>query len=179
MKYREVPLPHNQTVPVPQGIQRIDSPSTHGWQVRYQGSKLFSDGSDADPKRSLADAVNELIVRIETMSAPVPLNRRPSANKSSSLPSGISGPIVRGRAGRALTAELSILLPRFGQPPEHKKIHIGSQNTYTVEKYYEALAKGLEMREQAVASYERDATESRRAQSAELRALLSKLRRTK
>ena len=43
MKFRKVKLISNQEFMVPQGIQRIDTKSTHGWQVRYHGTKYFSD----------------------------------------------------------------------------------------------------------------------------------------
>ena len=45
MKFRDVDIFSGQRFTVPQCIQRIDHESTHGWQVRYQGTKLFSDGT--------------------------------------------------------------------------------------------------------------------------------------
>ncbi len=45
MKLRDVAIFNGQKFVVPQGIQRIDTKSTHGWQVRYQGTKMFSDHS--------------------------------------------------------------------------------------------------------------------------------------
>jgi len=178
MKSRDVTLASGQTFQVPQGIQRIDSKSTHGWQVRYQGSKFFSDGHSADPGQSLANAVLELIARIKTMPAPKALGRDPSTNKTSDLPSGISGPVVRARPGRALTAELSVLLPRFGRAAQYRKIYIGSQNTYTEDRYREALAKGIALREEAIARYERAAAKSRRESISQLRAQLATLKST-
>lgn len=104
------------------------------------------------------------------------LSRDPSANKTSDLPSGISGPIVRERPGRARTAELSILLPRFGRAAEYKKIHIASETTYTEDRYLQALAKGIEMREQAIVRYERAIAKFRRESVAKLRIQLKELR---
>ena len=46
MKTRKVTIYSGKTFTVPQGIQRIDTTSTHGWQVRYAGTKLFSDHSN-------------------------------------------------------------------------------------------------------------------------------------
>ena len=45
MKQRNVTIFSGKAFTVPQGIQRIDTASTHGWQVRYQGTKFFSDHS--------------------------------------------------------------------------------------------------------------------------------------
>jgi len=177
MNFRQVTLPSGQVFEVPQGIQRIDAKSTRGWQVRYQGSKFFADGIPADPAQAFANALHELIARIKTMPAPVALSRHPSNNKKTDLPSGISGPIVRERAGRALTAELSVLLPRFGAAPELKKIHIGSENTYTPDKYRAALARAIDLREQAIARYELATAKARRADLALLKAKLSALHR--
>ena len=43
MKYREVVIFNGDKYTVPQNIQRIDHLATHGWQLRYGGTKLFSD----------------------------------------------------------------------------------------------------------------------------------------
>jgi hypothetical protein len=176
MKFRQATLPNAQTFQVPQGIQRIDSTSTHGWQVRYQGSKFFSDGPNGLPQESLANAIHELMARITSMPAPSALNRGPNANKSTDLPSGISGPIVRERPGRPMIAELSVLLPRFGRSALHKKVYIGSQNTYTPDKYREALAKSIELRTQAIEQYELDAAKARKGAVTALRAQIKALR---
>ena len=175
MKYRQVTLPHGQVFQVPQGIQRIDSTSTHGWQVRYQGSKFFSDGQHGSPEQSLTNAMHELLARRTSVPAPSALKDSPSTNKTTDLPSGISGPIVRERQGRPMIAELSVLLPRFGRAAQVKKIYIGSENTYTPDRYREALAKSIEMRTQAVERYERAETKARRESVVDLRARISKM----
>lgn len=177
MNFRRVKLPSGQIFEVPQGIQRIDAKSTRGWQVRYQGSKFFADGMAHDPTQAFANALHELIARIKTMPLPAGLSRTPSANKATDLPSGISGPIVRERPGRARTAELSVLLPRFGTSPELKKLHIGSENTYTPDRYLTALARAMELREEAIERYELATAKARRADVAVLKARLAALRR--
>ena len=176
MKSRKVTLPSGQSFQVSQGIQRIDSASTHGWQVRYQGTKLFSDGESADAQRSLANATRELATRISAMPPPTGLKQGPSVNKTSDLPAGISGPIVRQRTGRALVAVLSVLLPRFGMQAEIKTVHIGSENTYTVEKYLHALARSTEMRAAAVKRYEQDAQQAHHSTLVQLRKQAQALR---
>lgn len=173
MKFREVVLPDGTALTVPQGIQRIDTRSTHGWQVRSQGTKFFSDGPTGDVQQSLIKATRELIQRLATLTAPSGLKRQVSPHKSSDLPPGISGPIVRERAGRAPSAALSVLVPRFGKAPENKTVYIGSQNTYTEDRYRAALAKGMEIRAHAIERYERDAAQARRKAGAQLKAQLA------
>jgi len=166
MKFRDVVIFNGKPFKVPQGIQRIDTRATHGWQVRYGGTKLFSDhtrdGSGA--KASLELAKQELARRIAELPAPTLLQKRPSDNKTSGLPVGISGPIVRQRVGsRVRSASLSVLMPRWGQAPRCSSVYIGTENTYTVERFQAALAKAVAMRQAAEEAYERDATEAKRA----------------
>jgi len=179
MKQRSVTIFSGKTFTVPQGIQRIDSQSTHGWQVRYQGTKFFSDGpAVGGAAKALAAATRELLSRIATLPAPVVLKRGPSAHKSSGLPAGISGPIVVSRGSdRVRSAVLSVLLPRCGGTPQLKSIYIGTENTYTQTKYRAALAQAKALRAEAVAAYEAAATQARRRSAHELRKSLAAGRR--
>jgi len=97
MKTRKIVIFNGETHEVPQCIQRIDHRATHGWQLRYGGTRLFSDG-EAGPALALQKATRELLKRIAVLPAPSTLQREPSQNKSSDLPVGISGPVVRQRA---------------------------------------------------------------------------------
>lgn len=175
MKYRDVVIFSGQTFKVPQNIQRIDHLATHGWQLRYGGTKLFSDhtndGSGAEA--SLEAATKELVKRIAKLPAPSRLQQKPNHNKSNDLPVGISGPIVRERrGGRVRDCSLAVLLPRYGQAARRVNVYIGTENTYTVERFEMALAKAVEMREQAVSAYEQATTKAMRAAGRELRASL-------
>jgi hypothetical protein len=176
MKSREVTLPSGQRFQVPQGIQRIDSSSTHGWQVRYQGTKLFSDGEAADPRRSLINAISELLARTSSSPAPTAIKQQPGSNKTSDLPPGISGPIVRNRPGRAPTAGLSVLLPRFAGKSQIRNIYIGTPNTYTAKKYLTALEQCMSLRNTAIERYERDAKKAHSAAMGSLRTQIQVLR---
>ena len=181
MKVREVTIFSGTRFKVPQGIQRIDHRATHGWQLRYGGTKLFSDhtqdGSGA--KASLEKATQELLKRIAKLPAPSKLQRAPSENKTSDLPVGISGPIVRLRRGANVRdCSLSVSLPRYGESPRRRSVYIGTENTYTIEKFEAALAKAIELRAQAERAYQRAATRAKREQAEELLTKMSKRRRT-
>jgi hypothetical protein len=167
MKTREVVIFSGERYTVPQCIQRIDHQSTHGWQLRYGGTKLFSDHSQDGSGAAVAllAATKELLKRIAKLPAPSRLQRAPSGTKASGLPVGISGPVVRQRAGsRVRDCSFAVSLPRFGAPARGRSVYIGTENTYTVEKYEAALAKAIALREQAEAAYQRAATRARRAE---------------
>lgn len=173
MKQRKTVIFTGETFLVPEGIQRIDHRATHGWQVRYGSTKMFSDhtkdGSGA--KAALERATKELLRRIEKLPAPSGLQREANANKTSDLPVGISGPIVRLRKGQTVReCNFAVSLPRFGQAPRKRTVYIGNENTYTPERYWAALARAVEMREEAAATYQAAATRAKRAAGRQLRA---------
>ncbi len=178
MKTRDVAIFTGERFVVPQCIQRIDHLSTHGWQLRYGGTKLFSDHSQdgTGARKALALATKELLKRIATLPAPSRLRRTPSRKKQSDLPSGISGPIVRQRAGsRVRDCSFAVTLPRFGDTPLARSVYIGTENTYTIERYQEALERAIALREKAEAAYQRAATKERRAQAQLLKAEMASL----
>ncbi|MET0335875.1 MAG: hypothetical protein ABW190_16525 [Rhizobacter sp.] len=171
MKTRDVVIFSGKRFKVPQGIQRIDHRATHGWQLRYGGTKLYSDGTTdgSGASASLKAATDELLKRIAKLPAPSRLQREPSENKTTDLPVGISGPIVRQRPGaRVRECNLSVSLPRFGMLPRRSTIYIGNENTYTVQRFEEALARAIKMREEAETAYRRDATRAKRAEALRL-----------
>ena len=166
MKTRDVVIFNGKKFKVPQGIQRIDHRATHGWQLRYGGTKLFSDGSQdgTGAAAALRAATDELLKRIAKLPAPSRLQRAPNENKSTDLPVGISGPIVRTRPGAKVSeCNLLVSLPRYGEPPKRSTIYIGNENTYTVQRFEDALARAIKLREQAELTYRRDATRAKRA----------------
>lgn len=178
MNTRDVVIFNGDRYQVPQCIQRIDHLSTHGWQLRYGGTKLYSDHSNdgSGARQALKLATRELLRRVATLPAPSRLRRTPSRKKQSDLPSGISGPIVRQRAGsRVRDCSFAVTLPRFGEAPLARSVYIGTENTYTPERYALALARAIKLREKAEASYQRAATAARRAGAKVLRAELSEL----
>lgn len=173
MKFREVVLFSGESFSVPQGIQRIDHRATHGWQLRYGGTRMYSDHTNdgSGAAAALERATRELLRRIATIEAPTTLQHGPSQNKTSGLPPGISGPIVRQRRGsRVRDASLSVLIPRFGAKPRRCTIYIGTENTYTLQRYEAALARAIEMRVEAELAYRREVTRAKRADGRELKA---------
>jgi hypothetical protein len=173
MKTRFVTLAiTGESFTVPQGIQRLDSRSTRGWQVRYQGTKYFPDGTTGAEK-SLQRATKELLRRIATMPAPVVLKRAPSPRKTTDLPAGISGPLLVNKNDEARQAAVfAVLVPRFGQKNELKRVHIGTPRNYTKTRYRAALARAKEIRAEGLARYEADATKAKRKDAAALRKAL-------
>ena len=173
MKFRDIVIFNGAQFKVPQCVQRIDTRNTHGWQVRCHGTKMFSDhtpdGSGA--QASLTKATRELLKRIAVLPAPVLLQRTPSANKGNHLPSGISGPIVRSRSNSQVrTASLSVSLPQHGKRMKCTSVYIGSEGTYTLDRFKRALARAVELRFRAVETYALEATRARRRDGLALRA---------
>jgi len=174
MKFREVVIFSGQVFQVPQCVQRIDHRATHGWQLRYGGTKLYSDHTNdgSGAAASLELATKELLKRIATLPAPTRLQRGPSQNKTSDLPVGISGPVVRvRRGGKVRDCSLAVLIPRFGNSPLRRTIYIGTENTYTTQRFNAALARAIEMRAEAEQAYHLAETRARRAEGRALKAI--------
>jgi hypothetical protein len=179
MKFRHIVLFSGERFDVPQCVQRIDHRATHGWQLRYGGTKLFSDHSSdgSGAAAALEAATKELVKRMSALPAPTTLQLAPSANKSSDLPPGISGPIVRERrGGRVRDCSLAILLPRFGKSPLRRSLYIGTEHTYTKEKFKEALKEATALRAAAEEAYHVAATKARKSDA---RALLNMMAQSK
>ena len=172
MQTRTVTIYSGARIRVPEHIQRIDTHSTHGWQMRYgQPTLFFSDGqgSGNGPRPALKRAVEALRQRIADLPAPTGLQRGTSPNKQNDLPVGISGPILRQRAGRSVPeCHFSVNLPRFGAKPLRRSVYIANQNTYSPERYTDALNAALDLRRQAEEQYQTDATAAKRREAIRL-----------
>jgi len=102
--------------------------------------------------------------------APTTLQHGPSANKTNDLPVGISGPVVRQRSGgRVRDCSLSVSIPRFGEKPRRCTVYIGTENTYTPERFAVALERAVVMRAKAEEVYRRAATRAKRAEGKALK----------
>jgi hypothetical protein len=139
---------------VPSRIQRIDHGFTHGWQLRYMGTKLFSDG-DGLPKDSLARAVGELYRRTKKHPPRVPSSVRTTAlpHKQNTLPAGISGPVLVHKPSRAPYAEFKVSMPRRGAANAGTSVYIGTERTWSAERYDKALAKAKRIRTLALKQF--------------------------
>lgn len=166
MRTRTVTIYSGMRIRVPEHIQRIDTHSTHGWQMRYgQPSLFFSDGHGPGngPRAALKRALDALRERVASLPAPTGLQRDISPNKQNDLPVGISGPILRQRPGRSVPeCHFSVNLPRFGAKPLRRSVYIANQNTYTAERYERALEAAIGLRREAEAVYQEAATEAKR-----------------
>ena len=175
MTLRDISIFTGEKFAVPQHIQRIDWKSTHGWQVRYHETKMLSDHSPdgSGPGQALVTAAAELVNRVAELPAPPTLQKEPSASKTTNLPRGISGPVVRSRAGSIVCrCHFSVLPPMFGRAPSCSTVDIGNENAYTVANYQAALAKAIALRHAAEVAYERVAAKAKRRAAAEMKAVL-------
>ena len=166
MRTRTITIHTGARIRVPEHIQRIDTHSTHGWQMRYgQPSLFFSDGHGpgCGPRPSLKRAMAALAERIAALPAPTGLQRDISPNKQNDLPVGISGPILRQRPGRTVPeCHFSVNLPRFGAKPLRRSVYIANQNTYSKDRYQHALASAIALRRAAEVAYQEAATAAKR-----------------
>jgi hypothetical protein len=171
MKIRKTTIFTGAVFEVPQGIQRIDHRATHGWQLRYGGTQLFSDHSNdgSGAAAALQSATKELLKRIAALPAPSSLQRKPSSHKTNGLPVGISGPVLRKRGANAgRDASLSVLVPVYGGKARRSTIYIGTEKTYTVERFEAALARAVVMRTAAEEAYALAATRAKRVNARDL-----------
>ena len=165
MKLRDV-IVFNETYQVPEHVQRIDSKRTHGWQLRYGSTKMFSDHSNdgSGALVSLTEAVNELHRRIDKLPAPSGLRADIAARKSTELPVGISRPAPRLRKGRRAYEHIFMVsVPRGDNSSTNKSVYIGTDNTVTAEREAEALAKAIGIRDKAVREHKAMKTKVKRA----------------
>lgn len=134
---------------VPPRIQRVPG----GWQVRYAGTLLFSDG-EPGPRASFAAAVAELQSRYAASPPKAASSVRvaPLSHKTTDLPAGISGPVLIHKPGRAAYAEFKVTLPRAGKPNRGTSVYIASESTWSQERYDNALDKALRLRVAALAA---------------------------
>lgn len=174
MQIRTVTIYTGAKIRVPEHVQRIDTGSTHGWQMRYgQPTMFFSDSSasNGSPREALKLVLVALRKRISKLPAPTGLQRAASSNKQNGLPVGISGPITRTRPGRkSAEYRFSVNLPVFGLKPVRRTVYIGSDSTYNDERYKEALKRAIEMRKEAEDAYQKAATKSKRRDAAKIAA---------
>lgn len=137
---------------VPRHIVRIDVEAgedrraTHGWQVRYRGTKFFSDTLRNDktrtPLSALEMAIEYLAGRYAGQSVPL----RKSENQSKSEMTGTNGVrIVRKLNQRDIEeVYVEVVHPLRGKSP--KRLYVGTANTATQKRLDAVLERGVAMR---------------------------------
>lgn len=152
---------------VPRHIVRIDSScrtdksETHGWQVRYKGTKFFSDSLRHDRSRSPASAlslaIKLLASRYQGQSVPLRLTEQASKTEKTGAP-GVR--IVR-RINRRDFEEVFVEVghPTYGKSPF--RLYVGTANTATQDRLDAALQRARELRQKLVLEH----TEMRQTES--------------
>lgn len=169
MEFRKIKIFNGMAFDVPKHIVRIDilgAKTTHGWQVRYgKPWKFFSDhtANGTGAELALSKAVNELNHRIATLPAPTGIRQKISTRKSSTLPSGISGPFQRLRKGRSTASHyLQVTLPVHGGKSKNTQVYIASDNNFTEERLQLAISKSVALRNLYIEKYQTSATKLKR-----------------
>lgn len=152
-RHREVTVGY-RIFKCPPRIQRCDSDRMHGWQVRYLSTMFFSDGARG-PLKSFHRAVRELKARYaeHPTEAPSSLRFSPLSHKQNDLPAGISGPVLQHRRGRAPYADFKVSLPVRGRKNLGRTVYIGTERTWSQQRYDAALVKAIKIRNAAVRAF--------------------------
>lgn len=139
--FREVCV-HGATIIVPRYIVRIDCRSTHGWQIRYAGSKFVSDYG-RPPEESIKQAIAHLLSVFDEKKV---VER--GENKSKQVRTGVSGiQVCTDLNSRKVVFRVFDPLTR-----KSKKVHIGTLNTF--ESNLETAGnKALEVRGKILEEY--------------------------
>ena len=145
------------TFMVPRHVQRIDiheenKAGTHGWQVRWDGTKFFSDAANGkrDPAGSLARSERYLRT---IYTGPRP-RLRETEHKDKKHRTGIAGVQLayRRRKDRQIAeVYLRVNPPRQGGAP--RSIYVGTENTITQLRMRLALKKARAMRDSMRVEY--------------------------
>ena len=160
LELRKIRVHRHGVFLVPSHIQRIDIHDhglvgTHGWQVRTRHlvSKFFSDYTQGrkGPHDSFKAALE---FRLRRLPRPVPrLNKRSHADKKSNCPVGISFVQTKRPARNTVELRFKISVPRFGKSNTGRTVHISTRESFTQQKYQDALAKAIRIRKKVVKQY--------------------------
>ena len=154
---RIVKVPGWGTVEVPRYVVRIDSPSTHGWQLRYRSPfKMFSDavvsraGTPAASFKVIAQALAEIFEGVHPRLQSVETRRK-------KVRTGAVGVrrVVRLRRGRNVQEHyFTVSHPKAGVPA--RNIYIGTENTITPARVKAASERAKKLRAKLVKEFLRD-----------------------
>lgn len=158
MEIRKVTTVFGHVFNVPSWIQRLDTKHTHGWQLRYGSWTMFSDHTNdgSGSRKALQLARAELKKRMQSLPALNYIRHKASAHKVNKLPVGISANERVRKGKKVLEYYLLVSYPRFGERSTTKSVYVGTENTYTEERFEKALAKAEKIRAKAVKEYTRE-----------------------
>ena len=142
------------TYEVPAFIARVSFRDTNGWQVRYQGTLLFSDQKCGGRAQALQCACDELARRLRETPyvAPVRVQTSAIAGKQNDLPAGISGPILRTRKKGCSYWDYQVTFPLRGGGTRHTCVYVGTEKNITQQRLDDALTKAVRLRDEGVAA---------------------------
>lgn len=154
---RIVKVPGWGVVEVPRYVVRIDSPSTHGWQLRYRSPfKMFSDAVVSrakTPEASLKVVIGALAEIYEGM-RPRLQSVETSRKKIRTGAVGVRR-VVRLRRGRNVREHyFTVSHPKAGVPA--RNIYIGTENTITAARVKAAADRAKKLRAALVKEFLKD-----------------------
>ncbi len=151
---RDVDVPGFGVLRVPRHISRCNFRSGGGFQVRFNGSRFFSDGLHGGPKGALRAARVHLRAIYEVVEK---ITRRGQRQGASAIEAGIALRTYTRRFQRASGATsvvqhfVEVTHPVRG----HKRLYVGTDQTWTSAKQAQCLKKARAMRKQWLAAHER------------------------
>lgn len=154
MKKARVVTIEGARMSVPPRIKRIDSSYGHGWEVCYLGFKFFTDKQHG-PLGALNAAIQELHRRyaVEPPHDPSSVRDTPLSHKTTTLPAGISGPVLIRKAHRKPYAEFKVSLPVKGRANRGTSVYIATEDSWNQTRIDAALTKAVKLRAAAVAKF--------------------------
>lgn len=152
---------------VPTHIVRIDSSkrrgATHGWQVRFKGTRMFSDGLYGGSAQRSLRAAKEFLTRVFVPPAsPFPPLRSREAAGRKRVPLGVPGLSLRWaqkekRNAKQLYIQVGVPVPVRGRKTLHRNvnIYVATDGTLTDGHLRRALQRAVDLRGRVDRLYQR------------------------
>lgn len=152
---------------VPTHVVRIDSTkrtgATHGWQVRFKGTKMFSDGLFGDDAGNSLRAAKTYLTRVFVPPAtPFPPLRTREAAGRKQVPLGVPGLSLRWaqkekRNARQLYIQVGVPVPARGRKTVHRNVnvYVATDGTLTDSHLRRALQRAVDLRGRVDRLYQR------------------------
>ena len=144
---------------VPRHVVRIEisgrtgHSDTRGWQVRYNGTKFFSDSLSGDPARTpataLSMAVDFLAARYRGASPPLRKKENDSKTEKTGMPGVRIARILNRKGFEVVYVETAH--PVYGNAP--RRFYAGTANTATPSRIEAAMKRAKALRKQLVSEH--------------------------